>query len=177
MRRFVAVLICMLSASVMGCTSDNNSDISSSRAVDIELQDRTLQVGEGTVLQVDFSFDTGDVLNGNDNVVVTVRLPAGLSLRSGTSEIDGGSNSDDEGVGAQITQCSNGDTFLVYDLDRFDLDKAANPSGDADARLKLTIDADDIVRNGIIEARADSSAFFTCDGLFLSDVRTGINVL
>ena len=115
-------------------------------------------------------------LHADDNVVVVVRLPPELEYRDDTSEIDGSAG--DDKVGAQVTHCADtGETFLVYDLDRFDLDEARNPSGDADARLTLTIDGVLPTSSTEIGARAEENGVsFSCGGVFLPDESIVVDV-
>ena len=171
MKQSLSFLLALtLAASGIGCSgSDDDDDFGGGGVTRVRADDRQLSVGEGTVLAVDFEFDRDDVFIDDDNVTVALRLPPELRYRDDTSEIDGVST--DDGVGARVTFCQDtGETFLEYDLDRFDLDDAKNPDGDADARLTLTVDAVAAGSSVEIEAIADSNGVaYSCGGRFLSD--------
>lgn len=182
-RRFLrfAALLALSCLSVAGCNSDSDDDddfFNSARVVDLALQDSTIRVGEGTVVAVNFSFDASRVFNDGDSVIVVVRLPAELEYRDGTAEIDG-LGGEDDGVGAQVVRCGNlGESYLIFDMDEFDLDQAENPSGDGDAVLTLTVDGIDPLQFGTIEAAAngETSPLFTCGGSFASDEEVSLSV-
>ena len=144
-----------------GCSSSDDDESVSAVVTNFEVNDSTLSVGEGSVASVEFSFSSNAVFDDDKNLVITLRLPSSLRLREGTSEIDGVR---DESVGAQITNCpATGEQFLVFDLDRFDLEEASNPNGDADARLTLTVDAIQAQEIAIVGARADGDIpIFAC---------------
>jgi len=174
------LFLVLTALSFAGCSSnDDNGDdfFNSARVVDLAVEDSTIHVGDGTVLAVNFSFDASNVFNDDDNVSVVVRLPEGIEYRDDTSEIDGVSG--DDGVGAQVVRCvASGETYLIYDLDRFDLDNAANPAGDGDAVITLTIDATKRGDFATIEAAADGdrTPLFSCGSSFASDEQVSIEV-
>ena len=156
-----------------GGSGGDDTNFLSAHVVDIQAVDDSLEVGEGTVVAVDFTFDPFLVFDDGRNVVVTVRLPEGLDYRDNTSEVDG--ESADREIGAQVTFCPNsGETFLVYDMDDVDLEGAQNPPGEALARLTLTVDAIGRTSDGVV-ARADSDIpddicsrdFFGDEGVFI----------
>lgn len=159
--------------SFYSCSSDDDSVVSA-RVVDFEARDTTIAVGEGSVLQLDFTFDAEAVFDDGQNVVVTISLPPELGLREGTAEIE--ERTGDDPIGARVTTCQDGSSFLVFDMDDNDLDQASNPSGDADARLKLTVDA---LSSGValIEARAGASASNFCNQTFPGEAAVVINIL
>jgi hypothetical protein len=143
-----AVWVALLTIGLGSCSGDDEDDdpdfFDDAEVVDLSLEDSTIEVNEATILAVEFSFDFSRVFDDDENVVIVVRLPEGIEFRDGTSEIDGIDG--DEEVGAQIVRCSGSDeTFLIFDMDRFDLDDASNPPGDADAVLTLTIEGSDEV--------------------------------
>ena len=70
--------------------------------------------------------------------------------------------------------CASGEQFLLYDMDRFDLENATSPV--ADARLKFTLDG---IAPGvsIVRAFADTDRpVFACGDDFLSDEEVAIEV-
>jgi hypothetical protein len=143
---------------------------------EISLDEDVINRGEGTVMRVNFSFDENEVLFDERNVSLVVKLPAGLAFREDSSEIDGpGSN--DEGVEPQIFQCRSGETYLLFDMDRFDLDNASAPDDGADAQMKLTVDGIAAGANLVIEARADEGRIsFGCGTMFIPDEQALITV-
>lgn len=176
MKRFcLALLLAGTAFSVASCGNDDDG-FNNSEVTDLDVQEDQLFVGEGTVVRVDFTFDASDVFDDDENISIGVRLPNGLVYRDGTAEIDAAGG--DESVGAQISTClSTGESFLFFDLDRFDLDDADNPTGDADARLTFTVDAVAAAGTGFIQARADDDSIaFSCGEPFFFDEQIGITI-
>ncbi|MCB0346412.1 MAG: hypothetical protein KDD66_14935 [Bdellovibrionales bacterium] len=160
-----------------GCSSDDN-DFVNADVVRINLSDSTIAVGEGSVVAVEFSFSSNAVFSNEKTLYLVIRLDSSLMLREGTSEIDGFTSSADKSVGAQITECpESGETILLYALDRFDLDEADNPSGDADARLNFTIDGIAADSEAIISARADDENLMqSCETSLVPEAVTSLIV-
>ncbi|MCC6952540.1 MAG: hypothetical protein IT290_00330 [Deltaproteobacteria bacterium] len=175
-RSAYAFLALTIATTGFGCSGgDDDDDFGGGGVTRVRIDDRTLSVGEGTVVAVDFEFDRQDIFIDDDNVVVVVRLPGQLRYRDDTSEIDGVGS--DDGVGARVTECA-GETYLEYDLDRFDLDDAANPDGSADARLTLTVDAVSPGASVEIEAVAEENGVpYSCGAAFLSDESEFVSVV
>lgn len=164
-------LVSALSLSACGTESDTEAD---ARVVDIFLEDSTIDVGDATVVRVDFRFDSSAVLDDGDNVRLVVRLPEGIQFRDGTAELV--TLFGDDRIGAQVTNCSlSGESYLLFDMDEFDLDDVADIDGEADARLKLTIDA--VARTGVeaIGATANNSQVpFSCGDFFVAEEATAV---
>ncbi len=168
-----------LLASMVGCgDSDSIFGSGGSTEVDeIEADDGVIALGEGTVVTFNFSFDDDDVLNDDGNVRLVVKLPRGLRYRADSSEIDEPGSSDKK-VGAQILECSSsGDSYLLFDMDRFDLRGANAPNSDSDAQLKLTVDGTRRGSTLVIEARADKDRIaYGCEVNFLPDEQEVVSV-
>ena len=143
---------------------DNDTEVK-----DISVDDRSLNIGQGTVVRTKFSFDENDVFSDDDNVSVVIRLPEQLKFRLNTAEIQ--ESGEDEEVGAQVFNCPTGEQYLLFDLDENDLSGAEDPSGDADAELTLTVDAFSLSLSGVvIEATASSNGpDFACGEAFESE--------
>jgi hypothetical protein len=126
---------------------------------------------------VNFSFDNDDVLDDKGNVRLVVKLPNGLKYRANSSEIDEVGSSDKE-VGAQLLECSSsGESYLLFDMDRFDLRSANAPNSDSDAQLKLTVDGTRRGSTLVIEARADKDRVaYGCDVSFVPDEQEVLSV-
>ncbi|MCB0359994.1 MAG: hypothetical protein KDD44_10170 [Bdellovibrionales bacterium] len=170
----------LLIGGVSACSDSNSDDgIVSANVVTIEVSDNVLAVGQASIVAADFSYSANLIFGEDKHVFVTIRIAPGLDFREGTSEIDGITSSDDESVGADITRCpESGEMFLVFDLDRFDLDSAQNPSGDADARLNFTVDAVAASPQSTISARADATpSIFACGEEFIPEAITVLQVV
>ena len=162
----------------VGCGGDDDDlgSRSAARVIDIEVDDASLVLGQGTVVRTNFSFDYQSVFSDGTNVVVVVKLGDGLRYRSDTAEIQG-SGDDDNALGPQITRCLDGTTFLVFDMDEHDLDDASNPDGGAGAQLSLTVDAVGAVGQTAVGGRADyDQSIFGCNETFFADEATGLTV-
>lgn len=168
--------LCLVACGSDGDDRDDGNFTDSASVVDLRADDTTIRVGEGTVVTLDFTYDTDDVFDDNDAVNLVVRIPSGLSYRDDTSEVD--SVGGDQKVGARITPCAGGETYLTYILDEFDLDGAENPPGDADARLTFTVDAITGGTTHTLSARAATfNSAFTCGGAFGSERDESIVVI
>lgn len=178
MRTVIALLSILVSLPLSGCGSDSDGFVTA-YVVDVQADNTTLQVGDdGTIVRVSFAFDVSEVLDGNERVVVVILLPSSLVLRGDSAEVDGEIESNDKRVGAQTTSCGTNGTFLVFDLDRFDLDNAGNPGGIADARLDFIIDAVSENDFAEISARADGSTpIIECDRDLVYEAGTALLVL
>ncbi len=180
--KFAASFVLGLGAvALLGCTTDeddNNDSNSSTQITEIDADDSTILLGEGTVVRFNFLFDEEDVFDDDGRVELVVKLPNELVYRSGSAEIDGFSTQDDEGVTPEILRCNGGISYLVFDLDRYDLDEASPPSDDADAQLTMTIDGRLTGDNLSIEARADEeSVSYGCDESFYPDEVQEVSVV
>jgi hypothetical protein len=168
-----------LLTSFTGCGGDDDIFGSGGRTEvdEIQADDGVIALGEGTVVTFNFSFDDDDVLNDDGNVRLVVKLPNGLRYRPNSSEIDEPGSNDKE-VGAQILECSSsGESYLLFDMDRFDLRGADAPNSDSDAQLKLTVDGTRRGSTLVIEARADKDRIaYGCDVSFVPDEQEVISV-
>lgn len=176
-RRIIVGCLAGAACIVSGCGSDNDDSSGplDVQVVDVGIEQSVLIVGEASVIDVEFSFDAGQVFDDGRTVDVLVLLPAGVAFREGSSEIDvvGG---DDDDVGAQVLSCpTTGETYLLFSLDENDLDVAENPDGNADARLTLTVDAVAPTVTSI-GARADEVAIFACGGPFVADAAVALQI-
>lgn len=156
---------------------DSGPGLGTAGVVSLELDDNLIEVGDGTVLRVGFSFSSSRVFDDNENVEVVVRVPEEASFRLGTAEIQVPAS--DNAVGAQITNCvATGEQFLLFDLDENDLALAENPSGDADAELSLTIDGDQAGESLSVQAAASSEGVpFSCGAPFPAQAEVTLSVV
>lgn len=159
------------------CGSSDDDNGTGAEVTDLAVGSTSLQLGEQTVVAVKFTYSADDIFDNGENVVVVVKLPNGVSLVEGTSEVD--SIFGDEEVTPSVNVCKQtGESFVIYDLDESDLDLASNPDGDADAKLNFTIRG---VRTTdgevLLEARAENnSVLYTCDQ-FSSDAQIALTVI
>ncbi len=167
------IITAILLASCSG--SDSNSSFSAG-VTDVRVENSSINVGEFTVAAIDFTYSADGVFNDKRNVQLVVRLPSELSYAEGTAELDQAVGEDDK-IGAQVTRCADGDTYLLFDMDRFDLDGAANPDGDSDARLTLTVQGVKAAPVVYLEAAArDEYTPFGCGQPFLVDEDAAISI-
>lgn len=172
-------LMSIIALGLVGCGGDDDDDDDftgeNAEVVELGAEDTSLRVGDATVVRTDITFSDDEVFNDNRSVVVVVKLPAGLRFREGTAEVQGSGG--DEQIGARVSRCSNGETFVEFEVDDDDLDFAENPDGDADGRITFTVDAVSVQGLVNIEGRAGyDSLFYTCDQQFLSDTATIISI-
>ena len=140
----------------------------------MQLKDSQLHVGDGTVLFTDIAYNTDDVFNFGNNVVLVVRLPSGVSYRNKTAELDGG-KAGDTTLFPRVTQCLSGTSFLEFNLNADVLSLGVSPNGDSDSRVKLTIDGEAPIGNVEIEARASNNSLtFGCGDTFAPDQSVGL---
>ncbi len=163
---------------ITACACGGGSDSAFSggaNVVKISMRDSSLSRGDGTVVSVDFAYDADTLYEGEDLVLV-VKLPKEVEYRDGTAEVDG--VVEDDKVGIQILNCAeSGESYIVFDLDKNDLDTADDPSGDADARVKFTIDTKAATLHSFIGARSEfKGVFFSCSQVFISDSQTTFSI-
>jgi hypothetical protein len=106
---------------------------------EISAQDSALTVAQKTVVKVDFSFSADRVFDHDKTAYIVLQLPANLTFQRNSAEIQ--RLFDDNRVSPQVTDCSDGTTYLAFNFDDRDLVDATNPSGDADARVNFTVNA------------------------------------
>lgn len=178
LQRLGLLLTPLFGATVLtGCGGDGGDDnnVPGSSVVSIDTDTNPIPVGQAGILSVNFSYSANDVFDDGVNVVVVVHLPSNLRYRADTSEVDLPFG-DDRQVGAQVTECGANGQFLLFDLDKSDLEAADNPGGDADARLTLTVDAVQATPTATVQAIAhDETVPFDCNG-FVPDAVLGIAV-
>lgn len=160
MKRISVIFVSLISlVFVCGCGGGGSDDYS---IVDFQVNDHTLTVNADTVATVDFEYNEEDVLTRQDNVVVSLRLPANIAYRSGTAELKG--IFDDITVNPQIVSCDDDSVVLVFDMDDNDLRLAETRDGYA--RMNLSIRG---ITVGVAQlmARADNSSFIVdCSASF-----------
>lgn len=158
------------SASLIACGSNDDGDSThSSRVVSLNADRNPVTAAEGSIVSVDFSFSSDEVFDDGQNVVVVVHIPQELTFREGTSEVDS-STGEDRDVGPQGFNCGALGTYFLFDLDSDDLALADNPSGDADGRLKFTVDTVSATPTAQIQAIArNNTVGFSCESGFTPD--------
>jgi len=155
-----------------GCDDENGS---SAYMVDISASNTNLRVGDGVVLYMDFYYSENKVFDDHDDVNVVVKLPNGVIYRNGTAELDG--DRDDRSVDPQVTTCADGESYLFFPMDRYDLQYAKDPSGTANARLKLTVDG--VLPVGVVFVEVTPShqqIHYACGGQFYEEEGIGLKV-
>ena len=160
----------------VGCGGDAFDGDDDVGVIRVRADDEVVRVGDETVIRIRFEFSSDDVFNDDDDVFLVVRLPREVTFRNDSSEIQ--SFFGDEDVDAIVTRCDDtGETFLSYRLDDNDLDRAEDPSGDADAELAFTVDAVMTGDDEVISAAAnDNPIAFDC-GSFIPDASELLTVV
>jgi len=169
-RTFNILLLGLLAAVTLNACGGNDDGNSHESARVVSLDSDTNPVGaSGAIISVNVSFSSDEVFDNGENVVVVLHLPPQLALRGGTAEIDS-TTGEDRDVGAQGLNCGAEGIYYLFDLDSDDLALADNPSGDADAKLKFTVDrvsaAGAVTIAGIAR---NNSVSFACGSSFPPD--------
>ncbi len=176
---FTVSLTIVSIASISGSGCANTTDYSGSgvtQVVEIDSNDSTIELGDGSVFKIDFVFDQNEVFLDDGKVTVVVKFPRELAYRSSSAEINE-PGSRDKGVDPTILRCSNGDTYLTFILDDNDLNQAYMPSDGSDAQLKMTLDGRRAGNVVIVEAKADDgTVLFGCDQEFDPDEQEVVTV-
>ena len=172
--KFAACFVLGLGAvALLGCTDGNDDDSSSGQTTEIkeiEADSTTIQLGDGTDVSFNFVFDEEDVYDNDAEVQLVVKLPNELVYQNGSAKIDGFNSQDDDGVSPEILRCNGGVSYLVFNLDQYDLDRASPPTNDTDAQLKMTIDGRLTGTGLVIEGRAEEGdVSYGCDEDFYPD--------
>jgi len=162
---------------IVGCSDDDNfTGGGVTEVVEITADDSSIPVGGGTVVRFNFSFDQNDVFFDDGEVNLVVKLPAELSYRDNSAEIDR-PGSRDKDTDPRVRRCLDGESFLSFTFDESDLDDADVPFDGGDASLKLTVDGER--RGGLvaIEAAADDGVVpFGCSQSFIPEEQEIISV-
>lgn len=161
----LTVALSLSLAALAGCGgNDEDDDVgTNANVIEISASPSTLVPGEASILSTLFSFSSSDVFDENDDVELVVELPPQLVFRPGTAEIKRPIDDMDVNPEAEV-QCPGGRSFLRFTFDRSDLIDAINPSGDADAELRLTVDS--LPPSGatvVAAAASDDRVPFSCD--------------
>ena len=172
-------VVSIASISIFGSGCANTTDYSGSgvtQVVEIDSNDSTIELGDGSVFKIDFVFDQNEVFLDDGEVTIVVKFPRELAYRSSSAEINE-PGSRDKGVDPTILRCSNGDTYLTFILDDNDLNQAYMPSDGSDAQLKMTLDGRRAENVVIVEAKADDgTVLFGCDQEFDPDEQEVVTV-
>ena len=157
----------------VACGSDNDNETDGGASVSrLGLENSVVPVGSAQVVSVQFSFSSDDVFDDDRDVVVVVQLPATVDFRSGTAEIK--RPIDDNDVGPEVIECADGSTFLRFTFNEDALFDAENPDGDADAELRLTIDAIAAGAGGALGAAAANDGLGVSCGVAFPAQRTAL---
>jgi hypothetical protein len=179
--KFAACFVLGLGAvALLGCADDTDNDNSdaTTEIKEIDADDTTIQVGDGTVVRFDFVFDEEDVFENDAQVQLVVKLPNELVFQNSSAKIDGFNSQNDDGVSPQIVRCNGGVSYLVFNLDQYDLDNASPPTSDTDAQLKMTINGRLTGTGLVIEARAEEGdVSYGCDKDFYPDEQQVVAVV
>jgi len=159
-----------------GCGGGGSSGSGDVSVVDLSADTRVLSVGSGTVVAVDITFDA-DRVTGGETFHAVVRLPSELRYLASSAEIDGFTSVDDNSVSPIVSNCASGEQFLAFDFSRNDLLRAANPSGDADMRLNMTVNAVALSAGAVLEAAAEEDLPpYACGQPFTPDETESIQI-
>ncbi len=165
----------MAIGTLVGCGGDSNDgdDVS---VAEISSTSQVVGLRGGVVLAVDITYDASRV-TGDESFNAVLRLPEALRFRANSAEIDGFTTVDDSGKTPVVTTCASGEQFLAFDFSRTDLLRAANPSGNGDMRLNLTVDGITRSNSAEIEATAqEQRPAFGCSEPFNADQRLVLQV-
>jgi hypothetical protein len=172
-----ASLLVGLSLPLLGC-GDNNpiNPANRTEVSEISADDSSIQRGDGTVVRVNFIFNSSQVFLNREDVNLVIRLDPGLVYRNESGELSG-FGSRDRDVDPSVIQCPDGASFLVFDLGRSQLDDAEVFGSPSSAQLKFTADGVNETKNAAIEARADEGEIpFDCAENFRSDEQEFVSV-
>ena len=177
-RTTLSLRVCSLAFACLlgGCGGGGSSGSGDVSVVDLSADTRVLSVGSGTVVAVDITFDA-DRVTGGETFHAVVRLPSELRYLASSAEIDGFTSVDDNSVSPIISNCASGEQFLAFDFSRNDLLRAANPSGDADMRLNMTVNAVALSAGAVLEAAAEEDLPpYACGQPFTPDETESIQI-
>lgn len=163
--------------SFLGCTGDNDLYQGGvTKVMEIQAEDSAVRVGDGSVVQFNFSYDQNEVFTDNAVVTLVVKLPRQLSYLDNSAEIDK-PGSRDRDTDPSVKKCSTGETYLSFALDESDLRDAQVPFDGGDAILKLTVTGESRSAAVTIEAAADDGIVtFGCTKDFNPDEQEVIRV-
>jgi len=173
----VASAVCFLVFGCTGCGEGTSEYIGGiTEVVEIDSDDTTIPLGDGSVVRVNFSFDQNEVFSEDGSISLVLKFPRQLSYRQDSAEIDK-SGSRDRDVDPRVKRCGNGDTYLVFTLGESELDDAAPPGEFADAQLKLTLDGERQGEFISIQGAADENIVpFSCTSEFDFDEQEIVSV-
>jgi hypothetical protein len=155
------ILIVLFGVSVMACGNDSTI-FGTYEATDIDVQDKSLRVGQSTRVRVFFSSET-DSFGEPDDVEVVVQLPRALGFVSGTSAIyDESFDDQDEREPNSVVICETGETFVIYRFDDNELSGRGFRGGDFSMRFDIEAIAENAVAE--IEAAAGQTQEYGCGG-------------
>lgn len=161
--------------SFAACGGGGSDDGTEATVVKMNSNPSTVVLNAGSVISVEFSYSANDVIDHGDRVDLVLKLPSGVQYRPGTSDIK--RPIDDKQVEPeQVFSCSNGSSFVHYSFGRGELTDATNPSGDADAELRLTLDSTARGSFEVLSQASSASVVFTCDGVFSPQSSALLNV-
>lgn len=178
MGRYLLLGLCA-AISLAGCAEDDDYIADgATEVIEITAEDSTVPVGGGAVIGVTFSFDQYDIFRDDGVVNLVVRLPRQLGYRNNSAEIDG-PGSRDKDVDPRARRCSDGSTYLSFNLDEGDLDDANVPVDVAGggAQLRMTVNGVLPGKFVTIEAAADNGdVLFSCGEDFDFDEQEIVSV-
>ncbi len=172
-----SVVCALMLGSSIGC-GDNNplNPTNRTEVTEIIAQDSSITRGDGSVVKVNFIFDSNRVFLNKKDVNLVVRLARGLAYREESGELSG-FGSRDRDVDPHVVECPEGASFLVFDLGRSELDDAEVVGAPSSAQLKFTADGVTETSVASIEARADEGEIhFDCGDEFKSDEQEFVSV-
>jgi hypothetical protein len=168
----LAVLAVVMSA----CNGGSGDDDKAAFITQLFTDDVSVRRGDDIDLTAEFTFSTEIVQEDNRNVILIVHVPNGLQYVPTTARIDevGGH----ENVTPTIETCGGGDTYLRFNLGESDLEHASDPSGNANAELKLALSGTNAVGGVSIDAAAEYDALTgSCSAGLIPEDTTAVTVV
>lgn len=180
-----------------GGSNNNNTDIASepatgnnqdpsqpsvneprdARVTAMSMEKPIFGVGSSSLVSVDVTYALTRVRENGERVALVVKLPAGLAYAIDSSGIRT-STSSANAVPVSLP-CSDGSSFLAYDLGGTELNNSQDPDGREDADFELIFVVDGISTAGVTVITAgasDNSLSYSCDKGYEEEASTGVTV-
>ena len=155
--------------------SRSHESVPDAAITDVNATQNPIQHGHEAKVNVGFSFASKPIFHGEQNVEVVAQLPSSVRYRTGTADLK--RPADDREITPQEVLCTDGSSYLIFDLSPVELVDTKNLKGKSDGEIQFTVDGVSPDGPVLVSAAASQDILpATCGAPFPAQLSTVIGV-